>query len=286
MGSCTAAARPHSAPRRHPTHRTPHGTRTARHGTAPHRPTSRPVLHFFTAKRPGVTPLPPPGPPPPSTKVTIAGNNKLYHRENLIGPFLVHRCLGPRPPSAPPNISRAQRPPLPLLALHKSALVPYFAGRDSGPPSDLRFIGGSEAPSVSPPPHQSDHRGRIQTSPSGKSDRAISSLQRCLGPRPPPPPPPLSTALPTRGGTEMTHPPLATSSSGPMAKGERRSTQGGTIARAQAPAPPPPVACACAPSLAPAQALALTRTHMGSCTWAGRCTRSGPGACTHLGTRT
>ena len=40
----------------------------------------------------------PPPPSPPQTKVAIAGNNKIYHWENLIGPFAVHTLLGPRPP--------------------------------------------------------------------------------------------------------------------------------------------------------------------------------------------
>ena len=40
-------------------------------------------------------------PPPPETKVTIVGNNEIYKRENLVGPFLVHKLLGPRPPTPP-----------------------------------------------------------------------------------------------------------------------------------------------------------------------------------------
>ena len=49
------------------------------------------------------------GAPPPPTKMTIAGENEIYIRENLIGPFLVHKLLGPkpRPPLQPP-------PPPPL----------------------------------------------------------------------------------------------------------------------------------------------------------------------------
>ena len=34
-------------------------------------------------------------PPPPRTKVAIVGKNETYHRENLVGPFLVHN---PPPP--------------------------------------------------------------------------------------------------------------------------------------------------------------------------------------------
>ena len=39
-------------------------------------------------------------PPPPQTKVTIEGNNEIYHRENLIGATL-HTLSGPPPPSSP-----------------------------------------------------------------------------------------------------------------------------------------------------------------------------------------
>ena len=44
-------------------------------------------------------------PPPPRTKGTIVGNNEIYRRETLIGPFLVHKCLGPRPPPPPSSPS-------------------------------------------------------------------------------------------------------------------------------------------------------------------------------------
>ena len=43
--------------------------------------------------------LTPPGPPAPQTKGAIVGSNKIYNRENLVGPFWVHTLLGPRPPS-------------------------------------------------------------------------------------------------------------------------------------------------------------------------------------------
>ena len=50
----------------------------------------------------GGEPLPPkPPPPPPQTKGTIVGKNEIYRRENLIGPFLVHKHLGPKPPQPP-----------------------------------------------------------------------------------------------------------------------------------------------------------------------------------------
>ena len=54
-------------------------------------------------------------PPPPQTKGTIAGNNDIYHRENPMGPLLVHERLGPRPP--PPPLNR--RPAPRLLALSR-----------------------------------------------------------------------------------------------------------------------------------------------------------------------
>ena len=60
----------------------------------------------------------PPGPPPPrsskslgpspwtplpfETKVTTVRKNKIHNWENLVGPFLVHKLLGPRLPLPPP----------------------------------------------------------------------------------------------------------------------------------------------------------------------------------------
>ena len=38
---------------------------------------------------------PPKPPPPPPTKVTIVGKNEIYIRENLVGPFFIHKFLGP-----------------------------------------------------------------------------------------------------------------------------------------------------------------------------------------------
>ena len=55
---------------------------------------------------------PPPGPPPPKTKVTITGKHKIYHSENLIGPFLVHQLLDASPHPAP-LLSPNTPPPLP-----------------------------------------------------------------------------------------------------------------------------------------------------------------------------
>ena len=46
----------------------------------------------------------PPPPPPLQTKGTIGGNNNISDGGPLLGPFLVHTVLGPRPP-----------PPFPIL---------------------------------------------------------------------------------------------------------------------------------------------------------------------------
>ena len=45
-----------------------------------------------------------PPPPPHKTKVTPVGKNEIYNAENLIGPFLVHKLSGPRPPSPPSSL--------------------------------------------------------------------------------------------------------------------------------------------------------------------------------------
>ena len=43
---------------------------------------------------------PPPLTPPP-TKVIIVGRNEIHLRENLVGPFLVHKLLRPPPSNCP-----------------------------------------------------------------------------------------------------------------------------------------------------------------------------------------
>ena len=40
----------------------------------------------------------PPWTPPPHSKGTIVGRNGTSRSENFVGPFLVHKLLGPRPP--------------------------------------------------------------------------------------------------------------------------------------------------------------------------------------------
>ena len=56
------------------------------------------------------------GVPPLQTEVTIVGNNEIYRWENLVGPFLVHKLLGPRPP--PPASNTSLPPPLPWPLPH------------------------------------------------------------------------------------------------------------------------------------------------------------------------
>ena len=58
--------------------------------------------------------------PPFQTKGAIVGKNETYKRENLIGPFLVYKLFGPRPPPTP-------HPP-PLLIL-LSCRLPEPGGR-------------------------------------------------------------------------------------------------------------------------------------------------------------
>ena len=51
-------------------------------------------------------------PPPARTKVTIVGKNEIYNRENLVGPFLVHKLLPPPPPPAHKSVLESANPPL------------------------------------------------------------------------------------------------------------------------------------------------------------------------------
>ena len=43
--------------------------------------------------------------------MTIVGKNEIYHWESLVGPFLVHKLLGPTPPPSPFWYFPAARPP-------------------------------------------------------------------------------------------------------------------------------------------------------------------------------
>ena len=50
-------------------------------------------------------------PPPLQTKVTTVGKKEIYHWKNLIGAFLVHTLLGPRPPPSPSSNTSLPPPP-------------------------------------------------------------------------------------------------------------------------------------------------------------------------------
>ena len=63
----------------------------------------------------GAPPPPWASPPPPKTKGTIVGENEIHRWENLVGPFSVHKVLGPRTPP-PPS-------PLPPLLFSDTSLV-------------------------------------------------------------------------------------------------------------------------------------------------------------------
>ena len=51
-------------------------------------------------------------PPPPKTKVTIVGQNEISSWGNVVGPFLVHKILGPNPLPKTPPFSTALGSPL------------------------------------------------------------------------------------------------------------------------------------------------------------------------------
>ena len=63
---------------------------------------------------------------PPKTKVTIVGRNESYHRENLLGPLLVHKLLGP--PLLPPPLyyfaaTGPSRTPRPSVLQYRQQLL-------------------------------------------------------------------------------------------------------------------------------------------------------------------
>ena len=85
-------------------------------------------------------------PPPPQTKVTIAGKNEIDNPEKLVGPFLAHKPSGPRPPPPPPP----NTPPL-------SAALPVALVTCTPPPP-----GGPGTPPLNAKPHPPpipSHRG-------------------------------------------------------------------------------------------------------------------------------
>ena len=72
--------------------------------------------------------------------MTIVGTDEIYNREHLIGPFLVHKLLGPRPP--PPSsllmLAWVRRPALAAVAGPSVAAVcpPFHAVLQSDVPTD------------------------------------------------------------------------------------------------------------------------------------------------------
>ena len=74
--------------------------------------------------------LTPHPPPPPQTKVTIVGKTGIYNWDNLIGPFLVHKRLGPRPPPPPsPPPPSTQKTLWPTLWLRVQPLAAHAPHR-------------------------------------------------------------------------------------------------------------------------------------------------------------
>ena len=111
--------------------------------------------------------------PPRKTKGTIVGNNEICRWENLVGPFLVHNILGPRPPPPP------SPPPL-----------QHSPGADAdGRRSHRRWLGLSHSPGRgSGRTKEHTSVGRVHRHPAARRWQ-----QRC---HPPPPPP---RALQPRG---------------------------------------------------------------------------------------
>ena len=115
------------------------------------------------------------GVPPPKTQVTIVG--KIYHWENLVGPFLLHRFLGP-PPSTPPSNTSLPLPPSPLpFSSQTSGAHPVLHTR-IGPMSLSRDDGEGGGPRYLPhcaPPRHADH---LKEAP-GAPVRAPTTSQCC-----------------------------------------------------------------------------------------------------------
>ena len=76
---------------------------------ATHKPWQGPLVVPYRKNQPAwdPPPLPPcppaPLPPPPADQSDHrGGKNEIYDGENLVGPYLVHKVLDPRPPLPPP----------------------------------------------------------------------------------------------------------------------------------------------------------------------------------------
>ena len=144
-------------------------------------------------------------PPDPSDR---REKNEIYPSENVVGPFLVHKRLGPRPPFTPstPSDSRHQMPrgscrsccPASPCALSAgwgwgAVLVLGLSGPQTRQSRRAERVCLEESktkrgpPPCPPPKGQRDHRGTNRNLQSGKSDQAIFGTHSCA---PPPPHPP------------------------------------------------------------------------------------------------
>ena len=86
---------------------------------------------------------PPFCPLPPPDQSDHNGNNEMYDQENLVGPFLIHNFLGPRPP---PLLSSSISPRCPSLGCR--AVLPAIATSRGGDISSVLV----RDPPPSPPP--------------------------------------------------------------------------------------------------------------------------------------
>ena len=136
--------------------------------------------------------LPPPGrpPPPPQTKVTIVANNEIWNREDLVGPFSVHKRFGPRPPPPPFGLGmdsvrldapghrhgpqprlRDGRPPEANRTSHPGA--PFETTKTFSGPRRVRMSSG-ERPMGAARGKQSDTEALCQTPPFSPAAVALS----------------------------------------------------------------------------------------------------------------
>ena len=85
---------------------------------------------------------PKPLPPPPQTKGTIVGNIKIYNREHLVGPFLVHKLFGlkPPPPSPPPHAQVSAGAGKPPHGLGGCIWMPLVNGTGNSPSPGIRGL--------------------------------------------------------------------------------------------------------------------------------------------------
>ena len=97
-------------------------------------------------------------PPPPWTlqnKVTIVGKSEIYNRENVVGPFLVHKLLGPIPPLPPSPPSHTS------LALPQSGHLDFVVGltRPKAHPRCQQAVGLQDVHTFVPHAHVEQQTG-------------------------------------------------------------------------------------------------------------------------------